>query len=220
MIKNTNILVCLPVYNEEKAIDSMINLIQDEGFELVITDGGSKDKSIEIAEKKGIKILHRPNRGKGYGMKQAMQYAKNNGKEIIVFIDCDMTYPVNKIKDLIKALDDADMSIGVRDRSKMSARSRFLNSLLSLVMKVLYNKQLKDAASGFRALKLHKFINRLTTDGMDLELEISGFAFKKNYKISEIAVDYYERVGESKLYLSDIIKAGYTILKTRLKKYK
>src|SRR5690606_38858731 len=189
--------------------------IEAEGFEVMVTDGGSSDNSIEIAEKKGVVILERPGMGKGFGMKQAMNYAFENGKEIIVFIDCDRTYPVDRIKDLAAAMSDADMVIGVRDSTGMSIKSKFLNALLRMMMNILFLTNLRDHASGFRALRIEKFIHQLKTDGMDLEIEITGFAIKNKYRIKEIEVDYLNRVGESKLLLTDIIKALFTIFKTR-----
>lgn len=212
-------IVCLCVLNEEAAIGRMIELIQTEGLELVVTDGGSTDKSVSIAEEKGVAVLHRPGKGKGFGMKQAMQYAKEQGKEWIVFIDCDLTYPVERIKDLLSHTDRAAMVIGARDRKKMSPKSRFLNTVLSWIMAFSFGRYVTDTASGFRAMKLDAFLGKLQGQGMVLELEITGMAIKKGYIIHELEVDYYDRVGESKLVFYDLIDTLKTIIKTRFKRY-
>lgn len=214
-----NSIVCLCVLNEEDSIELMIDQIIKEGFQVIVSDGGSDDKSLKIAQSKPITLLHRPGKGKGYGMKQAMQYAFKHGKEYIVFIDCDLTYPTNRIGDLLLAAQDADISIGVRDPKNMSKKSRFFNWTLKIMVRLLYGKKLKDTASGFRAMRIESYINQLEGNGMVLELEISSMSLKKNYIIKEVDVDYYERIGTSKLAFRHYLDAAYTLLATKYRKY-
>jgi glycosyltransferase involved in cell wall biosynthesis len=214
-------IVCLPVLNEELSIHKMIMTIQDLEYNLLISDGGSTDQSIPIAQNLNVPILYRKGKSKGYGMLQAIEYAYKKQIEIIVFIDCDLTYPIERIPDLVALLHDEnlDMVVGNRDRNIMSLKSKFLNWLLVGFVNFLFNGSLKDPASGFRALRVKSFYGQLKETGMDLEIELSGFALRKNLKIKEIDVSYFTRVGESKLQLKDIIQALFTIFRVRFRKY-
>ncbi len=213
------VIVCLPVLNEVNAIAHMIDKIREEGFDIIVTDGGSTDGSLNIAQEKGVKILYRSGKSKAFGMKQAMYEAQKLGKNFIVFIDCDMTYPTNRIKDLVEGLNDYDLILGARHRKGMSIISRYTNVLLNIIMNSLFRLKLQDGGTGFRALRIDKFQGLLTIDGIDLEIEICGIAGKKAYRVKEIQVEYYPRVGESKLTYWDIINALFTIAKVWLRKY-
>jgi glycosyltransferase involved in cell wall biosynthesis len=221
MSNKGSIIVCLPVFNEELSIGKMIADIKSLEYPLIVSDGGSSDQSIPIAKSLNIPILYRKGKGKGYGMLQAMEYAYEKGLDTIVFIDCDLSYPIDIIPDLVTLLhhENLDMVVGNRDRNIMSLKSKFLNWLLAGFVNFLFNGRLKDPASGFRALRINSFYGQLKETGMDLEIELSGFALRKNLKIKEIDVSYFTRVGESKLQLKDIIQALFTIFRVRFRKY-
>lgn len=214
-----SVVVCLPVFNEVHSIANMIDDIRAEGFDIIVTDGGSTDGSLFIAEEKKVKVLHRPGKSKAFGMKQAMQEAQTLGLDFIVFIDCDLTYPTDKIKDLLVDIEKYDMVLGARNPDGMSLLSRWRNILLNVIMNFLFGLKLKDCGTGFRAMRIDKFLDLLTIDGIDLEIEICGLAGKKGYSIKEVDVDYFPRVGESKLTNWDIINALLTILKVFFRKY-
>lgn len=222
-MKNINFLishsiVCLPVFNEEDAIGKMIDDIRALSIDLVITDGGSTDESLKIAQNKGVKILHRPCKGKGYGMLQAMQYAQKMGKEFIIFTDCDLTYPTDKIYTLLNEIQDADMVVGARSYKNMRLKSKFLNTCLRFLVAILFFSNYKDAVSGLRVVRINKYINVLSNHNMDLEIEMTGVSIRKHYQVKEIDVEYYERVGESKLSNFEILNALKALLVVRFKK--
>ena len=206
-------IVCLPVYNEEEAISKMIDDIRALSRDLVITDGGSTDESLKIAELKGVKVLHRPGKGKGHGMIQAMQYAFDMKKDFIVYIDCDLTYPTDSIYSLLREAKDADMVVGSRSYQNMSLKSKFLNYCLRILMLVLFFKYIKDAVSGLRVLRIEQYKYILRNQDMDLEIEMSAVSIRKGFKLKEI--DYYTRVGRSKLSNKEIIRAFISLIKAR-----
>jgi glycosyltransferase involved in cell wall biosynthesis len=214
-------IVCLPVYNEELSIRTMIEQIHAIKYPVVISDGGSADKSLEIAQKMDVKILSRPGKPKGFGMLKTIEYAHAKGTSFLVFIDCDQSYPVAKIPALINALieQELDMAVGNRKREAMTIKSKILNKLLPWIIKSLFGGDLKDPASGFRAIRVDSYYGKLKEEGMDLEIELTGFSLRKNLKVKEIDVDYYARVGESKLRLTDILQALFTIFRVRFRQY-
>ena len=220
-MNNESVIVCLPVFNEEKAIENMIAQLKELPFKIIISDGGSTDKSLQIAKKEAIDIFHRPGKSKGYGMLQAINLAQKNNIEYIVFIDCDLTYPVDKIPDLVSQIQSEkyDMVVGRRSTKSMSLKSKILNHILRNLIYLLFGGNLQDPASGLRVLRTESYCGNIKEIGMDLEIELTGFSLKKNLLVKEIEVDYYSRVGKSKLRLQDIIQALFTVFKVRFRQY-
>ncbi|MCO5249475.1 MAG: glycosyltransferase family 2 protein [Chitinophagales bacterium] len=214
--KNQNdFLVVLPVLNEKEAIEKMILSIKKEEYPLIITDGGSTDGSIEIAERHQIEILHRPGKGKGYGLNMALNDALEKGYKYIVYMDCDMTYPVHQIRNLLEYRYQYDMIVGNRNRENMTTKSKTLNTLITYILNFLFKIKLKDPASGFRVLNVNVFIDKIQEMGLAVEFDLLRIAYRNQLSIKEVKTDYYTRIGDSKLTVFELFKVIFTILKVR-----
>src|SRR2546426_11128476 len=82
-IREQGISVILPAYNEERAIASSIDQVQetleslDVPFEILVVDDGSQDRTAAIAEEHEVKVLrHRANRGYGASLKTGIRTAQ------------------------------------------------------------------------------------------------------------------------------------------------
>ncbi len=58
--KNQTLSVCMIVQNSEKTLDLALSSLDGVYDELIIVDGGSQDKTCEVASKYGAKIIHSP----------------------------------------------------------------------------------------------------------------------------------------------------------------
>jgi glycosyltransferase involved in cell wall biosynthesis len=210
-----NVVVCLPAYNEVESIERMIDGIRKENFEVIVTDGGSTDGTKEKTLAKGVPLLERPGKGKGYGMRQAIHYASEKGYEIIVFLDCDMTYPIERIKDLIAEMGDADMVVGARNYNMMPLVYKLVNLFFTSLVNMLNSGNYKDTQSGMRAMRVDKFLDFITVEGIEVEIEISSKAMQKNYLTRELLIDYYQRVGKSKIHFWHAFSITYRIIVCR-----
>src|SRR3989338_10180008 len=92
-----NAAVCLPTRNEKENIQYMIDRLKPLGYPIFVSDEHSKDGTIEIAKKNKIPVYQREGSGKGYGVRKALEVAKQKGYDVLVFIDCDRTYPPEAI---------------------------------------------------------------------------------------------------------------------------
>ncbi len=207
-------VVCLPTRNEKGSIQVMIDSIRKLKLLLFISDESSTDGTIAIAERNKVPVYQRDGKGKGYGMRKAVEVAKQLGYDVLITIDCDCTYPAEKIPNLLRTIKEgAGMVIGVRNMKNIRPLHRLPNVIHTLAINLLFfrflgsGKWLHDINSGMRAFRLDK-IRPFRSKGFDIEAEITVRAIKDGLKIEEIPVEYEKRVGESKIRIKD----GFTIL--------
>ena len=84
----TGVSVVIPVLNEEEAIGTVIDSLRREEVDaIIIADGGSRDRTVAIAEARGARVIHA---GKGYG-RACLLGAESAGPDcrILVFMDGD-----------------------------------------------------------------------------------------------------------------------------------
>jgi glycosyltransferase involved in cell wall biosynthesis len=195
--------------NEEASIGEVMDTINDSmkdfegGYEVLVVDTNSKDRTREIARSKGAKIIDEPRRGYGRAYKTGFEKAEG---EIIATLDADCTYPAEDIPGLVKTLDSENLDFITCDRlSKlekgvMSAKHRLGNWILKFTTNILFSMHIKDSQSGMWVFKksiMEKI--HLTSDGMPLSEEIKIEAWKKGFRAKEIPVIYRMRKGEAKL---------------------
>ena len=204
----------MPTLNEEKGVCKTIDSIQKEFFkkqdwelEILIIDGDSKDKTKEIANKKGAKIIIE--KRKGYGRAYKTGIPQSTG-DIIVTGDADATYPFDKIHEYIKILIDEKLDFITTDRfaalkhGSMSVKHAFGNFILATVLRVLFLINIRDSQSGMwifkkDALDEIQFLEEFN-DGMPFSEEIKIEMFSsKNVKTKEIPSTLYIREGDVKL---------------------
>lgn len=204
----------IPTINEEKGIGKTLDMINKEYFkknkwelEIIIVDGDSKDKTREIAKKKGAKIILE--KRKGYGRAYKTGLPKATG-DIIVTGDGDATYPFERIHLYIKQLIDENLDFITTDRfaelrhGSMSIKHFFGNLILNLTLRVLFFVKIRDSQSGmwiFRKSALDK-VQPLEDfdDGMPFseEIKIEMFTNRK-IRSKEIPSALYSREGEVKI---------------------
>ena len=220
----------MPTLNEEKGVGKTIDSIKKDiskknnwELEIAIIDGLSKDKTQEIAKKRGAKIILEKRRGYGRAYKTGMSKATGN---IIVTGDADATYPFNRIHKYIQLLLDEDLDFITTDRfaelkhESMSVKHAFGNVVLASALRILFFINIRDSQSGMWIFKKEalKKIQPLEdfNDGMPFSEEIKIEMFTaKNIRAKEIPSTLSSREGEVKL---ESFKDGYRNLKFLFKK--
>ncbi len=203
----TRLSIIIPTMNEEKSIGLVIDEIRRTvpdsiDYEILVVDTDSKDRTREIAESKGAKVIPEPRRGYGRAYKTGFEKASG---EIIATMDADMTYPAERIADFVQLLESENLDFITTDRfadlkpDAMRAKHRFGNWVLSVTTRLLFRVKIKDSQSGmwvFRKSVLPKL--SVTSDGMAMSEELKIEAFKK-LKAKEFPIKYAPRIGEVKL---------------------
>lgn len=219
----TGVSVVIPVLNEEQAIGGVIDRIpKDEVDEIIVADGGSRDRTVETAISKGARVLHA---GKGYG-RACMEGAEaaGDGCKVLAYMDGDgADFPEGLAALTRPILDGAyDFAIGSRARGKREPGSMAWHQLASGriiggAVGALYGFRYTDMCA-FRAIRRDALLDlrmREMTYGWNLEMQMK--AARAGLRILEVPVPYACRAGgESKVAGSvrGTLSAGSRILLT------
>ncbi|HYZ84625.1 MAG TPA: glycosyltransferase family 2 protein [Bryobacteraceae bacterium] len=204
MYKGQSLTVIIPCLNEEQGVEQVLRRMPSFVDQVIVVDNGSTDRTAEVAESFGAKVIQEEVRGYGRAYKRGFSVAEG---DIIVTLDGDQSYPPDAISYLIEAFLhlEADFlnasRFPVRDRNAMSFKHKFGNFVLSLAMSILYFRWVRDSQSGmwvFRRSILKGM--RLESDGMAFSEEIKIEALKKSkVRFVELHIMYSSRLGEIKL---------------------
>jgi glycosyltransferase involved in cell wall biosynthesis len=208
------ISIVIPALNEERGIGKTIDAINREYFnnsnwdlEFIIIDGDSKDKTREIASKKGAQVILEKRKGYGRAYKTGFEHATG---DIIVTGDADATYPFNLIHEYIQMLINQHLDFITTNRfaalkhGSMSLKHRFGNLTLEWTLRILFLVNIQDSQSGMWIIKRDALsqIQPLETfnNGMPFSEEIKIEMFtNKHIKAKEIPSTLSAREGQVKL---------------------
>jgi dolichol-phosphate mannosyltransferase len=208
-------LVCPPLsvliaaYNEEEGIVPTIFELKEflHKPHLVVVDGNSSDRTLELAQDLGAEILLQRGKGKGDAISQGLNHI-DKSTNFIALIDADYTYPAKYLKEMIQVLEEnpkVGMVLGNRFSRRFKAdsdKNRFYvgNKILGFAQNILNGIRLKDPLTGLRVIKsslLRDWSPR--SDGFGIEVELNYHIEKQGYDIVEIPIIYRKRLGKKKL---------------------
>ncbi len=203
--------VILPALNEEETVGECIIRIQ-QAFthtgihgEIIVSDS-STDRTAEIAEALGARVIHPSRRGYGSAYLEAFAFARG---DIIVIGDADNTYDFQEIPALIAPIraGKADLVVGSRfagtiHQGAMTCLHRYIgNPVLTWLLNTVFSTSFSDAHSGFRAFRRDIIpVLRLGSAGMEFASEMLIKAAKAKVRIEEVPIQYYPRNSPSKLH--------------------
>jgi glycosyltransferase involved in cell wall biosynthesis len=204
------VTVVIPCLNEEAAVGATVDQAW-EGIaasgrpgEVIVVDNGSTDRSAEIAGEHGAIVVReeRP----GYGSAYLAGLAQARG-EFIVMGDADETYPLRDLAPFVDRLAGGDDLVmgsrfeGTIHGEAMPWLNRHVgNPVLTGLLNVLFGVTVSDAHCGMRAVRRDALTTLdLHSTGMEFASEMVFKGFRRGLTVSEIPIDYYPRVGESKL---------------------
>lgn len=202
------ITLIIPIFNEINAIESMLKRVSDflnfrDNFDCIIVNDGSTDgtekKLSEFTHNK-VKIINKENGGYGSAIKYGSKFIKT---DYFAIIDADGTYPFEKFDEMCSELDKYSMVVGTRTSKKNSIPiikkipKFFIKSFSSFITK----KKIPDFNSGMRLFKTADFKRFIyfIPDGFSLTTTTTIIYSSLNFKIRYVEIDYFERIGKSKI---------------------
>ena len=195
---NIDVSFIFPCLNEEKTIafclQELQEVMQNTGinYEIIVSDNGSSDKSVEIADSLGVRVVKTKQRGYGAALKNG--FANAAGK-YIAFADIDGSYPLEFLPEMYETAEknNADMVVASRMKGKiengaMPCLHRYLGTpVLTFLINLLFGGKLSDCNSGFRLMKKSAYEKwNPISNGMEFASELLIKALKNNAKIVEI----------------------------------
>jgi glycosyltransferase involved in cell wall biosynthesis len=198
--------IVIPCLNEEDTVGLCI----DKAFsnlkklkitgEVILSDNGSSDNSVSIAQTKGAKIVNVKNKGYGAALKAGIE--KSKGKYIL-FADADNSYDFNQIDKFYEELKKGnDLVQGCRlesgggkiEKGAMPFSHRYFGTpLLSFVARLFYKLPFKDIFCGMRAFKRETYLKSThISDGMVFAIE--NLIKLKNFgnNVKEVPINFYK----------------------------
>lgn len=215
-----SIAALVPCYNEAMTIAKVCDDFKKYLPEatVYVYDNNSSDNTAEIAREHGAVVKLEPRQGKGNVVRQML---RDIDADCYVMVDGDDTYPIEQVRDVIAPIlnDEADHVVGDRlSNGTYAAENKraghgFGNDLVRWLIKVLYGFEYTDVMTGYRAFN-REFAKTLPvlSPGFEIETELSIHAVDKNWRITQIPIDYRDRPegSESKL---NTVSDGIKVLK-------
>jgi glycosyltransferase involved in cell wall biosynthesis len=203
-----DVSVVLPVYNEvghlAQEVKRIRNALELSGrtFEVIVVDDGSDDGSGEALEDiEGIRLIRfRTNRGAGSARKAGSAAARGR---VVVWTDCDLTYPNEEIPRLVDELDEGwDQVVGARTSEQGTARAVRVPAkwLIRRLASYLTDTKIPDLNSGLRAFRRDvgaQFLHLLPA-GFSCVTTITLSFLANGYSVKYVPIDYFPRAGRSK----------------------
>lgn len=217
------ISVVIPTRNEEGMIREIIDGCRPYADELLVVDGHSTDKTREIAEAAGVKVILDNGKGKGAALRYAATVVTG---DIIVFIDADGSHDPRDIPRLVEPIikGEADHVSGSRliggsselhggfDECFRLMGSSFITACINWRFKVV----LSESQNGFRAIKT-AVIKQLGLEEniTTIEQEMIMKTLKKGFRMGEVPTHEHKRkMGYSKISLKKVwFRYVYSLIK-------
>jgi dolichol-phosphate mannosyltransferase len=215
----TSTQLVVAALNEEEGIGLTLKEFQNVlvNSKVIVVDGNSIDRTVEIAKNCGAEIAFQDGIGKGNAVAKGLENLDSN-IEYVVLTDADHTYPAEYVPEMIQILEsnpEVGMVCGNRfsgNTEEKAVRSSFYfgNKVLAFAHGLLNGVTMDDPLTGLRVIRadlLRKW--NVKSQGFDIEVELNSLIEKKGYKIVEVPISYRQRMGVKKLKAKD----GVSILR-------
>ncbi|GHU13486.1 glycosyl transferase [Alphaproteobacteria bacterium] len=211
-----SIAVLIPCYNEESTIAEVVHSFKKylPDAAIYVYDNCSNDRTAKLAEAAGAIVRKVIDKGKGNVVRKMFSDAN---ADISIMVDGDSTYDASDAPQMVSIIESshADMVVAVRrELSDQAYRGghKIGNKIFNFILKALFKSTFTDVFSGYRAFS-KRFVKTFpaTTNGFDVEIELSIHALTLSIPFAEIESKYQERPANSHSKLSTF-KDGFQIL--------
>ena len=197
--RSTNdILIAIPVYNEFRYVDDILTTVCKYHSNILVVNDGSDDGTDKLLkEHKSIKtITHKTNEGYGQSLIDAFEFAKSEGHDWIITMDCDHQHQPSYIPKFFDRIekDDADIISGSRyllnaTPKNVPADRLKINCCITALLNSALRLDITDAFCGFKAYRVSALKElKLTEKGYGLPLQLWIQAAFAELRIREIPV--------------------------------
>jgi glycosyltransferase involved in cell wall biosynthesis len=195
----------VPALNEEQTVGRVIDEIRafDPGFDIVVVDDGSTDRTAGVAADRGAHVLRLPfNLGIGGAVQTGYRFAFEHGYDLAVQVDGDGQHDPSQLAAILGPVlrGEADLCVGSRFTGEGPYRSSFARRIgiriFARVVSAIVRQKLTDTTSGFRAVN-RKAIALFAVDYPHdyPEVETTVMTVRHKLRLTEVPVTMRERGG-------------------------
>ncbi len=191
------VLTAIPVYNEERHLQTVLREVRRYTPEILVVNDGSTDRTPELlARQDGLRVVTHPhNRGYGAALMSAFAYVLEHDFDVLVTMDCDGQHEPARIPVLLEAIHDCDIVSGSRylrdfcqDTLAPEDRRR-INRQVTEELNARFGLSLTDAFCGFKAYRAEALRRlRITETGWGMPLQLWVQAAYLRLRIKEVGV--------------------------------
>jgi glycosyltransferase involved in cell wall biosynthesis len=192
----------IPCLDEETAIGKVVTAVLAQNLrEVVVVDGGSKDRTVERARQAGARVIVEPRLGYGQAIQAGIAAARGDA-EILVFLDGDGSDPAEFIPALVSPIIAGQAVFvlgsrlrGIREPGSLAPQQLLAGHISGLLLRLFYGARFTDL-SPFRAIRrdaLKSLGMKEETFGWNLEMLMRVAAARLT--ALEIAVGQRRRIG-------------------------
>lgn len=213
-LRDNDILLIVPAYNEAENIVSVVNKLQKDYPELdyVVINDGSTDDTAKLCKDNNFNMVDLPvNCGLAGAFQTGMRYALYNGYRYAIQYDGDGQHNPEYILGMYEMAEREELDIVIGSRfvtEKKPFTARMLGSrLISACIKITTGKSIKDPTSGMRMFNRRMIKKLALSMNYGPEPDTVGYLLRCGAKVKEYQVEMNERVaGESYLNFSRSVK--------------
>lgn len=209
-----DVTVIIPAFDEETRLPPRLGHVLEylrghyPAFELIVVDDGSRDntaaavRAVLAGEPRARLVTYQPNRGKGHAIRTGVQ--ASHGRQV-VFLDADLSTPVEEIPRALERLGQSDVVIGSRDLPASQIRlsqplyRRVASELFRWVRHAMIGLQhISDTQCGFKAYRggvARQLFALAHVDRFMFDIEILYLADRAGLRIDEMPVHWTDTPG-------------------------
>lgn len=225
------IAAVIPTYNERDNIQTVVDglLALYPELSVVVVDDNSPDGTGAAVEQRAvaeprIAVIRRPGKqGYASALVSGMRRALEDGAEVIVQMDADLSHQPGHLPHMIEKLDDADVVIGSRYIPGGGTRNwglprRMLSRSANVFARTLLNLPPHDCTSGYRCYRRRVLerlnFERIHTEGYAFLIELAYICRYAGFRITEIPILFVDRrFGKSKISRQIILEALWLVFR-------
>ena len=196
-------IAIVPALNEEGSVARVIDEIRDfdPGFDILVVDDGSVDRTAAVASARGARVVKLPfNLGIGGAVQTGYRYAWERGYDLAVQVDGDGQHDPRELPGLLEPVlaGDVDMAVGSRFAGTRGYSvpwgRRLATRFFAAVISVVVRQRVTDTTSGFRAVNRRGIALFARDYPHDYpEVEATVMLVKHRLRLCEVPVAMRER---------------------------
>tara|TARA_B100000787_G_C16199227_1_gene303604 strand:+ start:16505 stop:17152 length:648 start_codon:yes stop_codon:yes gene_type:complete len=201
--------IVIPAFNESATISGIVESVSKYGIPIVVDDG-SEDNTAELSSKSGAVVTsHKKNLGYDEALNSGFKKASEMEVEFIITIDADGQHDPSLLQKFIDTIDSgSDVVVGIRSR-----RQRLAEHLFAMYTKFRFG--INDPLCGMKAYRTSVYKSQGHFDSFgSVGTELSIYAARKGYKITQIEFEVKDRNGKSRF--GQVLSGNYKIIRAMM----